>query len=119
MSIREELTRRKLRYWLFRFRNEAEGGCIVEDAPYGLRVEFQAEKFFDMSGGWAGFCVKWDVEEELPFAMVPTDSDMWQDWEDHCDRVAEATAKTKAPRIELVREPVVEHGSIDVVMTFD
>ena len=52
MAKYKELPRRKIRYWLYRFRTEATGGAKATNAPRGMKVHFESKPYFD---GWDGF----------------------------------------------------------------
>lgn len=55
------LPRRKIRYWLYKFKREAQKGSMnVGDKvpPEGLKEHFEAEEMFT---GWENFAVTWDL----------------------------------------------------------
>jgi len=74
----ETLPRRKVRYWLFRFRTEAEGGPKATGAPRGMRKYFEEQEGF---GGWIDFAVTWDVNPEEPLQIVPRRFSVWEEWD--------------------------------------
>jgi len=53
-----DLPRRKVRYWLFRFRNEVIEGVSSNGAPPGLKKHFENLPQFT---GWEDFGVRWDL----------------------------------------------------------
>ncbi len=73
----EELSRRQVRYWLFRFRTEKEGGAKATGAPRGLRKRFEGQPEFD---GWAKFGMTWDVAEGDYFKAVPRKYTIHEEW---------------------------------------
>lgn len=52
------LPRRRIRYWLYRFKNEEQGGALSNGSPDGLRDHFERLPGFD---GWEQFAVSWDI----------------------------------------------------------
>ena len=67
--ITNELTRRQVRYWCFRFRTASEkGGAPALGAPRGLRKRFEEHAHF---GGWENYGITWDVSDTDPFTLVP------------------------------------------------
>jgi len=74
----EDLHRRKVRYWCFRFRTEAEEGVDASDAPKGLKEKFEEMEWFQ---GWSKFGVTWDVHEKFKFQIVPRKSTIHEDWD--------------------------------------
>ena len=77
MSL-EKLTRRKVRYWCFRFHTEAIDGVDSSDAPEGLKEKFEEMEWFQ---GWDKFGVSWDISEEDNFRIVPRKTSIHQDWD--------------------------------------
>ena len=77
-----KLPRRQVRYWLFRFKTEAEaGGVVAEGSPGGLRDHFEGHKHFL---GWGLFNESngWDVDETDPLMIVPLrrgSADLWEE----------------------------------------
>jgi len=66
----EELTRREVRYWLFRFGTEARGDAKANGAPPGLKAHFEEQmddlniRFLNKKDFWDNFAKKWDVDED-------------------------------------------------------
>ena len=58
MSNWKDIGRRKVRYWCFRKRTEAEGGNTAEEAPEDLVKHFENLEDFQ---GWGKFGVSWDI----------------------------------------------------------
>lgn len=73
----EELTRRQVRYWLFRFRTAESGGAPAKGAPAGIRKRFEDHPHF---GGWANYGVTWDVSETDSFVLVPLRTSLEIQW---------------------------------------
>lgn len=71
------LTRRKLRYWCFRFHTEATGGASADEAPPGLREEVEAHPHF---GGWDQFGVSWDFDPDDHTRIVPLRHSLLEQW---------------------------------------
>lgn len=63
-----ELTRRKVRYWCFRFKTEEVEFVPCTDAPAGLKGYFESLEWFS---GWKQFAVTWDVRDESPLSIKP------------------------------------------------
>ena len=78
MAKYKELPRRKIRYWLYRFRTEATGGAKATNAPRGMKVHFESKPYFD---GWDGFANTWDVDNEDPFKIVSRRFTELEEWE--------------------------------------
>ena len=66
----KQLTKKQVRYWCFRFKNEFEGGCDANDAPEGLKEYFETHDYFL---GWDKFngSLGWDVNFNSPLDIVP------------------------------------------------
>jgi len=76
MSKLDSLTRRQVRYWLFRFRTAEDGGAPAEGAPVGLRARFEKHPHFS---NWHNFGVTWDVGSD-PYVLVPLKYSLEQQW---------------------------------------
>jgi len=77
------LPRRKLRYWLFRFRTEAIQSVSSNGAPAGLKEHF--ERLPDFTN-WKEFAVRWDVPQGEPSEIVPLEIvlrkfSVWEEWQ--------------------------------------
>ena len=77
------LPRRKLRYWLYRFRTEAIESVPSNGAPEGLKAYFESLPGFS---GWKDFAVKWDVppgqaNEVVPYEIMPRKFSVWEEWQ--------------------------------------
>lgn len=78
-----QLPRRKLRYWLFRFRTEALQSVSTNGAPSGLKEFFEKLPGFT---NWKEFAVRWDVPEgdpgeTVPLEIVPRKFSVWEEWQ--------------------------------------
>ncbi len=82
------MTRRNVRYWLFRKQNEAEGGAKARGAPPGLYRRFEAQPAFVLAGGYKSFARTWDVDREDPFKIVPRDRSIAEEWNAHLAETA-------------------------------
>ena len=88
-SVRPLLTRRRVRYRLYRLRAEAaEGKELPIVIPDGFKESFEAQKWFD---GWANFSVTWDVGDPVrpesrgsgdPLEVVPRYISVKEEWEE-------------------------------------
>lgn len=95
--------RRKIRYWLFRFRTEATGGAPSNGAPADLRAYFEK---MDGFRGWKGFAVSWDIphvngearcdkdpcecaSQVVDLRIVLRQFSVWEEWQ--------ATVRSEAP----------------------
>lgn len=85
--------KRKLRYWCYRFRNEATGGCPAMDPKRDdclpkeakkFRADVEAQEWFIPSGGWPGFAVRWDLDWADPANLGKVKkrrTSVWKEWE--------------------------------------
>lgn len=74
----DDMTKRQVRYWLFRFKTELEDdGASASDAPRGLRKLFEGMEWFQ---GWNNFSVTWDVNHEEPFRIIPLKVSLDEQW---------------------------------------
>ena len=80
------LTKRQIRYWCFRFRTEAEGGAPADGAPEGLKEHFEGLEWFS---SWLEFSIVWDVKEDSPLEMVRLKENAEKEWE----KIVAANAK--------------------------
>ncbi len=66
-GVQEELylrtVRRRIRYWLFRLRTEANDGNAAEGIPRGIRRYYEKADHFD---GWENFGTTWDLDDDNP-----------------------------------------------------
>ena len=98
MSL-EKLTRRKVRYWCFRFLTEQVEGIDASDAPEGLKERFEEMEWFQ---GWKKFGVTWDIAEDDFFRIVPRKTSIHQDW----DKVI--MSKFPVLPLEKTEEPILK-----------
>ena len=82
----DNLTKRQIRYWCFRFRTEAEGGVSADGAPIGLKEHFEELEWFSE---WKDFSLTWDVKEDSPLEMIRLKENAEDEWQ----KVVEANAK--------------------------
>ena len=83
-----ELTRKQVRYHLYRLKNEALGGSSTEDCKSivkPLLKFFKELQWFDILGGIEQFSIKWDVSEHDPLAMAPRDRSVLAEWHDELE----------------------------------
>jgi len=80
------LTKRQIRYWCFRFRTEVEGGAPASGAPAGLKKHFEDIEWFS---SWKDFSLVWDVKEDSPLEMIRLKENAEEVWR----KVIEANAK--------------------------
>jgi hypothetical protein len=84
MAEYENLPRRQVRYWCFRFKTEADGGVSAQGAPRGLKQRLEKEDAFE---GWKNFAVTWDVDEDEPLVAIPRNFSVWEEWGRTLERV--------------------------------
>ena len=90
----EELTRREVRYWLFRFGTEARGEAKANNAPSGLKAHFEEQmedldiRFLNKKDFWENFAKKWDVGEEDYWTVRSRTFSVWEEWEAVLRKVA-------------------------------
>lgn len=74
-----DLGRRKMRYWMSRFKRELEtdGAVPADEAPAGMKAGWEADPHF---GGWENFHITWDVDEEDFTRVVPLRFSLEQQW---------------------------------------
>lgn len=78
MEDLENMLKRQVRYWCFRFRTETEeDGATADDAPKGLRERFEEMEWFQ---GWSKFGITWDVHDEDPFRIIPLKISLQDQW---------------------------------------
>lgn len=75
--------RKTIRYHLFRLQNQEAGGCDVSDCDEIASLvlaHVKSLKWFDILGGIREFGGKWDMSKTDPFAMVPRDKSLLDEW---------------------------------------
>lgn len=84
MNKLTNLTRRQIRYVLFRLMTEADGGAKANKEKEGnmklvdeIRDHFETQDDF---GGWSKFAKTWDVDEKAPLVAVLRTSSINSDW---------------------------------------
>jgi hypothetical protein len=60
MADWKDIGRRKVRYWCFRKKTEADGGNSADEAPQELVDHFESLENFQ---GWTNFGVTWDIDQ--------------------------------------------------------
>ena len=117
----EQLSRRQVRYWCFRWQNEATGGAGAQDAPAGLKAHFESQQFFQAIGGWAGFAAQWDVSRQPPWEIVPRDKSVAQEWlEVVTQNAKELPTKPKRKRKKAKLDPARnKRTEIDITLNSD
>lgn len=81
------LTKRRARYWCFRFQSEVDRGVDSSDAPKGFKKFVESLKGFTE---WSKFAITWDLHqsEDESFMIVHRVLSVWQEWDHVMDRVA-------------------------------
>lgn len=96
------LTRRQVRYWLFRFRVETESkGAPAEGAPVGLREYFEEHAHFL---GWEVFGITWDVSADDPYVIVPLRHSLETMWNTEAMSTARELPLTPKDSFEVVAQ---------------
>lgn len=77
------LSRRKLRYWLFRLREEEIQSVAADGVPGGLKSYFESLPGFTT---WKEFAVRWDVppgdpRRPVPLEIVQRRFSVWEEWQ--------------------------------------
>lgn len=86
----KKLSRKDVRYWLFRFMTEAFGGAKATGAPSGLKAHFESLKWCQP---WAEFSIKWDVDPDSPLDIVPLTADPQDAWNEELALAAKELPK--------------------------
>lgn len=73
------MSRRQIRYWFFRFKNELDevDGVPADGAPVGLREHYEEHPYF---AGWDKFGETWDLSEDDVEQIVPLRYTLEQEW---------------------------------------
>ena len=93
------MTRKQIRYLLFRLKTQTESGVETPKLPKGFRKSFTTQKKFQ---GWTSFGVTWDVggripnednphsdttsEEESAWTVVMRDKSLDELWNDQLEK---------------------------------
>ena len=96
----KELPRSKVRYWLFRFQTEANGGSKATGSPTGLRKLFEDHEDFT---GWERFNQSggWDVPKKGDFLkMVPLRMGSNDRWNRYLKRHVPELGRKKSINVE-------------------
>ena len=112
------LTLKDMRYWAFRFKNEAEGGVSAEDAPEGVRELIEGHEFFEGLGGWRSFGMLWDLLQAGPDKCIITvlNKSLWDVWQEHCESVAKDFPERSESIQNILREGFADAAEIDAVL---
>lgn len=93
MTKLDDLTRRNIRYILFRLQTEAAGGAKAKEEKTGImklvgkiREHFEEQEDF---GGWEKFAKTWDVDEKSPLVATKRNSSIQTEW----NKILKAEAK--------------------------
>lgn len=86
-NLTVNLTKRRARYWCFRFRKELLDGVSAKDAPKGFKKFIESLPGFS---SWNRFADSWDIiqTEENTFMIIYRILSVWQEWDHVMDRVA-------------------------------
>ncbi len=107
------LTKRRARYWCYRFREFTISGVPIEDAPTGFKDFVENLPGFTE---WEKFATTWDLVmlEDNNFMIVHRILSVWQEWDHVMDRVAipvNATREEVEARVEaLTRDFARQYG---------
>lgn len=77
-KYKQDITKRKARYWCFRFKTEKEGGPKATGSPRGFKKYVESLGGF---GSWAKFAITWDIKGENPFIVVERQFSVWEEWQ--------------------------------------
>ena len=84
----ESMTRKQVRYWLFRKKNELNGGVKAKGAPKGLFDKFEEQTVFQLAGGYTTFADTWDLDVSDKFKIVARTQSIMEEWNAHLEQVA-------------------------------
>ena len=117
----DKLSKREIRYWLFRFQNANNGGSPAKGAPPGLKKHFEEYGFFTHLGGWSGFAKLWDVNPDAPLEVVPRDKSVIEEWNEVLVANAkELPRKKKRKVVQVDLDPARnDHGEINITLKRD
>lgn len=79
----QELTRRQIRYLLFRLGTQEEGGSGLQDCAIAAAVvkdHFEQSIWLQRMGGFREFGSKWDVNEDEGLTIIPLDMPLVERW---------------------------------------
>ena len=80
------MTRRQIRYWFFRFHQNALGEeASIADAPPGFQAEWESHPHF---GGWGNFSITWDLADDSVETIVPLRYSLEQQWNTEASKTA-------------------------------
>src|SRR3990167_7915992 len=92
------LTKRQIRYWCFRFRTESEGGSLASGAPEGLKIHFESLEWFS---SWKEFSLIWDVKEESPLEIIQLKENAEKVWQKTIERSAKVLVSHKGRKVKV------------------
>lgn len=117
MSV-TSLTRRQVRYWLFRKANEANGGASSEGVP--LQIEaFKDMPVFAFCGGWKDFGSKWDISQSEPWEIIPLEKSLLAQWNEECEKKAKKLVPKEETIIRAEKKPVGDDVVYDINVSKD
>jgi hypothetical protein len=76
---KSEMTKKDIRYLLFRIRTEAEGATKAPPLPRGFKKGFEEQEHFD---GWERFGITWDVIPADPWTTYRREKSLLQEHEE-------------------------------------
>lgn len=81
------MTRRQIRYWFFRFHQQAlgEDKSGMDGPPEGFKEEWESHPYF---GGWDNFSITWDLADESVDTIVPLRFSLEQQWNTEASKTA-------------------------------
>jgi hypothetical protein len=102
---------RKVRYWMFRLANEAQGGATA-DAPLSIIEHYSEMDSFKLAGEWKQFGVRWDISES--YEIIALDESLLNTWNDFCKSVAKDLPIVEQPEREIKDKKALRHLVYDV-----
>lgn len=115
----ENLTKRQVRYWCFRFQNANSGGASAKGAPAKLKGHFEQHQFFTLLGGWSGFAKKWDIDTGDPLTVVARDKSIQQEWHETLVENAKVLPKKKKKSRKQVKMDPSRNDHLEIDITLD
>lgn len=95
------LKRRRIRYHLYRIKNEVMGG-VPSEPPFGLKEYYEELPGF---GGWLSFAVSWDIAEEDPLKINFRQFSVEEEWNATLRRVVPVL-----PQFESMENRITDGG---------
>ena len=82
------MSRKAIRYWLFRKQNEVQGGAKAADTPTDVLSNFEKQPAFVLAGGYKTFAETWDLDRDDPLMIVPRNQSIADEWNEHLQAAA-------------------------------